>query len=303
MLLTRNVRIMRIVKLTWKVDLIMLLTCSLTFYAHEQFVANPVAIPAATITLLGTALAFFLAFNNNQAYDRWWEARIIWGALVNDSRSWARNLLEYTEKGDWSEEHTRFLVKRMIYRHIGFVYALKSQLREDLGRYWERFLTREDLEEVSRHQNVANAILSINARELSELYRQKAVDGFRFNDLNSLLTAHTDHMGKSERIKNTVFPTSYIYFTRLFIWLFVIVTTLVLSEDIGVWSILVGWILGFVFHVTHQNGMSLVNPFEATPASTPINQIARTIEINLLEMTGQVEVPEPEPTVNDEYVL
>ena len=110
-------------------------------------------------------------------------------------------------------------------------------------------------------------------------------------------------MGMAERIKNTIFPTTYSYFTKVFIWLFVVTIALVTSQSMGVWSIFISWLVGFVFVSTQINGMSLVNPFTNNPASIPLNQIIRTIEINLLEMLGEEDIPKPVRPINDEYVL
>lgn len=148
-----------------------------------------------------------------------------------------------------------------------------------------------------------NAILTCQAKDLQALSNVQAIDQFRFLQLTNLLTAFTDHMGKSERIRNTIYPPSYIYFTRLFIWVLVVFVTLVLIEPIGTWSIPIGWIIGFVFHSAHINGMGLVDPFDEIPTGISLNQIARTIEINLLQMLGEKDIPEPTKPVNDEYVL
>jgi putative membrane protein len=112
-------------------------------------------------------------------------------------------------------------------------------------------------------------------------------------------------MGMAERIKNTVFPTTYNYLTKVFIWLFVVFIALVTSEPMGPWSIFVSWLVGFVFVSTQINGMNLVDPFENNSASLPLNQICRTIEINLLQMVGENpdNIPAPITAVNDEYVL
>jgi putative membrane protein len=110
-------------------------------------------------------------------------------------------------------------------------------------------------------------------------------------------------MGKSERIRNTVFPTSYSYFTQLFIWVLVIFITAILADTIGGWSILIGWIIGFVFHISHQNGMLLMEPFEKIPTGIPLNQISRTIEINLLEMLKEHDIPDPVQPVKGEFIL
>ena len=110
-------------------------------------------------------------------------------------------------------------------------------------------------------------------------------------------------MGRAERIKNTVFPTTYNYFTKVFIWLFVVSLTLVVSHEAGVWAIFIGWLVGFVFVSTQINGMSLIDPFENNSSSVPLNQITRTIEINLLEMIGAEKIPAPVKPINDEYIL
>lgn len=302
MLITQNFRIVRILKTTWQIDVLIVVICSITYYLHEYVVPNPIKIPATVATLMGTAIAFFLGFNNSQAYDRWWEARTIWGALVNDSRSWARNMIHNIVPGD-SQEDISSVKSQMVRRHLGFVYALKEGLRGKKDGYYKRFLTPEEVAKVTQESNVHNAILTLNAVTLQQLSDANIIDGFRFLQFNQLLTAFTDHMGKCERIKNTVFPTSYVFYTRLFIFVLTIFITLILSDAIGLWSILIGWIFGFIFHITHQNGMYLMNPFEEIATGIPLNQIARTIEINLLEMLGEENIPEPDKPVNNEYYL
>jgi putative membrane protein len=301
MLITQNFRLIRILKTTWKVDFLIITVCATTYFLH-QITPNPIKLSGALATLLGTAIAFFVGFNNNQAYDRWWEARTIWGGLVNDSRSWTRNILHNLLGNEQGEQLTS-VKKQMIRRHLGFVYALKEGLRGKPDGYYKSFLTPEDVEQVKKETNLPNAILALNAVSLQHLSDSGVIDGFRFMQLNQLLTQFTDHMGKCERIKNTVFPTSYVFYTRLFIFMLTIFITLILTDTIGAWSILIGWIFGFVFHITHQNGMYLMNPFEEIATGIPLNQIARTIEINLLQMMGEKDVPAPEKPIDNEYYL
>jgi putative membrane protein len=97
MLISKKASIHRIIEGTYKDFLIDLATCLGSYLVFFYFLKNHVAVPAIIPTILGTALSFFIGFNNNQAYGRWWEARKIWGALVNDSRSWARQVLHYTQ--------------------------------------------------------------------------------------------------------------------------------------------------------------------------------------------------------------
>lgn len=296
MLIGQNIRLSRVLIETWKVDIIMIISCTAVYFIREYLIAYHFQISPIIPTVLGTAIAFFIGFNNNQAYDRWWEARKIWGALVNDSRSFARNLINYVE-GD------NETVQTMVRRHIAFIYALKANLRHTVDGIYIKYLTEADKNEVDQQSNVHNAILNIQARELQKLLKANQIDGFKFIEINEMLTRLTDSMGMCERIKNTVFPTTYSYLTKVFIWLFVVTFTLVISQDMGYWSIFMGWLIGFVFVSTQINGMRLVNPFETNSSSLPLNNISRTIEINLLEMIGEKDIPEPIKPINQEYIL
>jgi len=296
MLLVQNIRLSRILRNTWQVDLIMIVSCTGAYLIREYLIANHFEIPVIIPSLLGTAIAFFIGFNNNQAYDRWWEGRKIWGSLVNDSRSFARALINYV---DGEQE----LAEAMICRHIAFLYALKASLRGATDEIYIKYLSQEDLKEISSHSNTHNAILNLQSRDLQRLSKLNAIDGFRFIEINEQLNRFSDSMGMSERIRNTVFPTTYTYLTKVFIWLFVVSFTLVISQSAGVYAIFLGWMIGFVFVSTQINGMSLVNPFDNQSAGVPLNQITRTIEINLLQMMGKEEIPEPVKPINDEYIL
>lgn len=296
MLLVQNIRLSRILINTWQVDLLMIASCTVAYLVSENLIAYHFEIPSIIPTVLGTAIAFFIGFNNNQAYDRWWEARKVWGALVNDSRSFSRALINYVDNNDES-------VKRMIYRHIAFLYALKANLRGTVDEIYIKYLTEADLAEIARHNNTHNALLNIQSRDLQKLSKSNAIDGFRFIEINEMLTRFSDSMGMSERIKNTIFPTTYSYLTKVFIWLFVVTFTLVISQSVGIASIFLGWMIGFVFVSTQINGMSLVNPFESNSAGVPLNQITRTIEINLLQMLNEEDIPEPVKPINEEYIL
>lgn len=303
MLIVQNIRLSRILRNTWQVDIIMIVSCTAAYLVREFLIKHHFEIPAIIPTVLGTAIAFFVGFNNNQSYDRWWEARKIWGALVNDSRSWARSAITYLSVTGTEDQQTTAIQQRMVRRHIAFLYALKANLRSAVDETYSQYLSKEDIEEISQHTNVPNAILTLQSRELQQLSTDGRIDGFRFMEMNQLLVKFSDEMGMSERIKNTIFPTTYNYFTKVFIWLFVVSLTLVISQSAGVWSIFLGWLVGFVYVSTQINGMSLVNPFENNSSAIPLNQITRTIEINLLEMIGADKIPKPVKPINEEYIL
>lgn len=296
MLIVQHIRLSRILINTWKVDVIMIISCTAAYFVREYLIAYHFQISPIIPTVLGTAIAFFIGFNNNQAYDRWWEARKAWGSIVNDSRSFTRNLINYVGEDDNE-------IKIMVHRHIAFIYALKANLRNTVDEIYIKYLSDEDKKEVDNHSNIYNAILNIQARTVQRLLKENKIDGFKYLEINQMLTRFTDSMGICERIKNTIFPTTYSYLTKVFIWLFVVSFTLVISQDMGYWSIFMGWMIGFVFVSTQINGMGLVNPFESNSSGLPLNNICRTIEINLLQMIGEKDIPEPVKPINNEYIL
>lgn len=95
MIITENIRFLKVVQLTWKAKVSLLVICTVSFFIYNYLLSPYLQVSGIFASVLGTALAFFIGFKNNQACDRWWEARKIWGALVNDSRSWARGILNY----------------------------------------------------------------------------------------------------------------------------------------------------------------------------------------------------------------
>lgn len=294
MLIGKNLSLFRILKITWKIDLLMIGFCGLVYLLDTYWLLSfklPIAFPA----LMGTAIAFFIGFNNNQAYNRWWEARMIWGGIVNDSRSLARNLVAYT-----SDNHA---AKRIVRRHIGFLYALTASLRKyKQDENHLQYLTSDDIEKLKFISHIPNGLLSIQAQEIKDLRAKQQITDFEFTILNRLIENLCDAMGKSERINNTVFPINYLFFTKLFIWLFIALITMA-TNSVGAAAIILGWVMGFVFNTINLNGLNLMNPFEHQPSGVPISSITRNIEINLLQEIGADNIPDPLPVIHGEYIL
>lgn len=304
MLITPYVSISSIFKGTWKHFLLDLCVCVFAYFFNLYVLTPHFDMPAIVPTMLGTALAFFIGFNNNQAYDRWWEARKIWGALVNDSRNWARHVIFYTHQSDqMPSAELESWRKTMVMRHLGFVYALKENLRGSSAKVYRDFLSDEDIAAAERESNIANAILSLQTRDLDALYRKEAIDGYRFLEMSGVITRLCEEMGQSERIKNTIFPTTYSYYSRFFIWIFIICITLVTSDIVNLWAIGVGTLVGYIFLTIHTIGQALLNPFDYIPTGIPLDQISRTIEINLLQAINHPTIPDPIRNLENEYVM
>jgi putative membrane protein len=305
MLLKNNIPIFRIFLITWKTNVIMIGITTLAYFI-DIYIFPDIFIPATVASLMGTALAFFIGFNNNQAYSRWWEARIVWGGLINESRNFSRDLLAYLKPGgkDNRGKTTTEIAHEMIYRHLGFIYLFKDSLRRIKDIEYSKYLTEEERKKIGDVSNGYNALMNMQARQLGELYQQGLIEGYQFKSVSSAITNINNDMGRAERINNTVFPPTYIFFTELFIYLLVALITLSTVEKIGAWSIFFGWVIGFVYHTTHINGLSILNPFDMQPTSIPLDSISRTIEINLLESIGAKDIPPPvSPSTKGDYIL
>jgi len=304
MLIAKNIKIKRILIGTWKNGVMVILVCTLSFLFNEYVFRDHMDLPYVIPTILGTALAFFIGFNNSQAYDRWWEARKIWGALVNDSRSWARQINSYLILPEGRAKEDLFEKKKAaILRHISFLYALKANLRDEKDNDLNKYILQQDLDKIEGHSNIHNALLNIQSDDLAALRKDDWIDGFSFIELNKMLIRFSDEMGKSERIKGTIFPPTYNYYTLVFIWILMISTTFVTTNMVGAWSILYGALIGYIFLTTHAIGQALLDPFRSIPTGISLDQITRTIEINLLETLGGSEIPEPIKSVDNEYIM
>jgi putative membrane protein len=220
----------------------------------------------------------------------------VWGELVNDSRSWARSICAY-----WPSDSAR--PRELVHRHIAFVWALNASLRQSGDKYFHRYLRPEEVAAVEAVSHRPNGILSLQAKDLHAVQLGGELDPIRFLRLAGLLENFSNEMGKCERIQKTVFPSMTFYFTQVSTVFFVVTTTLVLTDMVGYWSILDGFLVGFLFEATIQSGASLVNPFERKPAALPLDSISRTIEINLLQELGESDIPEPVKPVKGIYVL
>ncbi len=254
------------------------------------------------VAAVGTAVSFFIAFFTAQAYDRWWEARKIWGELVNDSRSFGRLVSTMFPSTDTQPEVAR-IQDRLVRRHIAYLYAVKSRLREEAQTESLALLSEQDLDRVRGLEHLGNALLQLQGEDIDAAQRADTIDVIRMAQLNDMLNRFSSSMGAAERIKLTVFPPYYASMIRLSIWGYIVVFALALSEQIGYWSMPYVFVTGAVFHLVYDAGQLLLDPFEGRPNDVPMSSIVRTIEINLLEQVGEKQLPKPVEPVDGRYLM
>ena len=245
-------------------------------------------IPINIATTLGIAISILLSFKIGQSYDRWWEARKIWGAIVNDSRSLVMQLQLYLEPGHPA-------LRRMAYRQIAWCYALTRSLREqDPFADLDGLLPADEIDALRRHKNVPLGILGLQTTTAKQLASESGLDNFSRLQIDETLVRLTASMGKCERIKNTVFPTNYRKGLHVAIYLFVIF--LILSQPFQLPIVIeVGIVvlISLVFFYLEKAAYLLQDPFEDLPTDTPMTAISRTIDINVRQLLGETELPEP----------
>jgi putative membrane protein len=252
---------------------------------------SPFRAPALPLTIFGTALALVLGFRVNSAYQRWWEGRILWGAMVNVSRSFARATLAFLPDHPAARAQARDLVLR----HIAYVHVLRRQLRrQDAGEELRRVLGDRDHGELAR-RNPANGLLEGTGRRIADAQRQGWIDSIQQSRLEDMLVDMSNAQGGMERIKNTPLPAQYRAFPQYFTRLFCILLPVGLVETLGVATPIGSAAAGFMYLAVLQIGDDLVDPFGTDVHDLPLSSITTVIEADMRQAIGQPAPPPVEP--------
>lgn len=260
------------------------------------------ALPDVPLSIFGGVIGVIAGFRNSSSYARWWEARIIWGSLVNNSRCFARQVLTFVGASQERPESTAELQQikdRLILLQIVYVHALRNQLRgtppwPDLAG----LMSETEMEFLQSQSNVPLAIHQEIASLLVRCYEQGWIDDIRWSRLDKTLSIVMDCQGGSERIKNTPIPRLYDMFVRVFIDIYCVLLPLGMVASLKLWTPFGSTLVGFMFFALDKIGRDLESPFEDTPHDIALTSISRTIEINLKQMMGEKDVPEPVAPVN-----
>lgn len=283
-----------------------------------------VSFPWQPIAIMGTAVAFIVGFKNNASYSRLWEARQIYGSIINNSRSFG-----YILRDSLSEKNPE-KVKEMFLRHYAWLTALRFQLREP--RAWEHmntvqfdeyskkydiperlskldeelknYISDQELQYIMSKKNRATQLTATQSKELSEAYARGEFNDFQWTQINQQLVKFTDDQGKAERIKNFPYPRNFSSITTYLLLLFIVFVPFGLLKEfdkLGEGTLLEGYTIWFnipfsllvtwCFHTLDSVGEASVNPFEGSPNDVPITQISRTIEIDMRDMLDENNLP------------
>jgi len=289
------------------------------------------SIPWLPIALLGTAVAFMVGFKNNASYERTWEARKAWGAIVNTSRSWGIMVRDYISNKHaiqpLPEKELEMIRLQLIHRHFAWLTALRFQLRE--SRVWEainkkhnqeyrnrwfrveehdgsmetellKYIPPGDIKQIMTKSNKAAQIIALQSAQLKELLDKGLIEDFRHMELEKLLLEFYNQQGVSERIKNFPYPRQFatlnLYFIKIFIFLLPLGMLQEFEKMGGNWiwlSVPFSALSAWIFTTMERIGESTESPFEGSANDVPITAMSRAIEIDLREMYNEAAIPAP----------
>jgi putative membrane protein len=278
----------------------------MVFILHKKQVTE-ISFPFSIVAILGSALAIFIAFRNNTSYSRWWEARTLWGGIINSSRVLARLIITFTDshahQQNYDEESSEKFKKEMIYKLIAWAHSLRLHLRKQNNwQELEPFLSEREFIELQKSQNKPNFIHLISGRRIYEAMAKGTLGGFDSFQMEGQLLALANHQGGCERIKNTPLLRQYDFFTRVFLYTFMLLLPFSLIGDfakmgIDYLMIPVSILISFVFSIIGKVGEVNEDPFENRITDVPLSAMCNTIERDLREMLGETDLPiklEPE---------
>ena len=288
MLLKENIPVSYIFGKIWKELAFVTAYAGLVAILYNTYHFTRISIPIAVPTILGTVISLLLAFKSNQAYDRWWEARTIWGGIVNDSRTLTRQLLTFVDTQYESDNEEKAFCERVAKRQMAWCHSLSKHLRgQDSLAGLERFVSQEDIDVVKNYSNVPLGLLELQGADIRSAYKLGWINEFQQVELDNTLTRFSNEMGGCERIKNTIFPATYSVYIHFSVILFVLLLPFGLIEFFGVVEVPLVIAIASSFFLIEKMAIHLQDPFENKPTDTPTSAISMTIERDLKQMLKQ----------------
>lgn len=251
--------------------------------------AEWLSLPHLPLAMMGGALSIFLVFRNNSAYDRWWEARTLWGAMVNTARTFSRQCLTLVDvKGEAAQDPE---IRELVELQYAYVHALRCHLRRQNPFPELTQLEPGIVERLRDERNVPIAMILIMGELVRDLYAKGRLDSFRFTQIDRTLSALCDIQGGCERIKGTPLPRQYEYLPRVLVSVYCVLLPLGQVAGMRLLTPLASTLVAFIFIALEAIGRDLEDPFELSAHDTPLGSLSRMIEINLRQNLGERDLP------------
>jgi len=276
------------------------------------------SLPWQPVGLIGVALAFYLGFKNNSAYDRLWEARKIWGGIVNASRSFAVMARDFVEDEDGA------VSKEVVHRHVAWLHMLALELRKvtpwehqgkqsttnreffgttvkegDAKAILDLYVSDEESGYVLSKGNRSSHLLSAQSRRLMELRQEGTLEHFRHLAMQDLITEFYTLQGKAERIKKFPLPRQWVSANAYCIGIFLMLLPFGMIDvfsrgehtPLVFFAVPATAVCFWIFWLMDRVGEYSENPFEGLANDVPIRNMARGIERDIRQMLDETDLP------------
>ncbi len=301
MIVKRNFDPRKVTLYVWPQLAVALVWSAAVYLAYVVLDLAFVSAPFGVLGILGTALAIFLAFRNNTAFGRWGEASQAWTAITAASRTFARLIVTFTDSHahtpQYRAEAAEAFKREMVYRHIAWVHALRMQLRGKMDvKELAPYLDGAELAALRQAESKPGALLLAQGRRIYDGMASGILQGFDSFQLEGQLAALGSQQAVCERIKLIPVPRQYDYFTRLFVWTFIVLTPLSLvgtlaREGVSFLLIPLTLVLAFVFAIVQRTGEVNEEPFENRITDVPLTALCRIVERDARATLGETDLP------------
>jgi len=293
----------------WRRWLVVTSTALVITYMEVQLDFFHLELTIVPFSLVGLALSIFLGFRNNASYDRFWEGRKLWGRLVNNSRTMAREheqligIIPTRDGGDANaatDEEIREIRRQLTYTVMGYVHALRLRLREQTQiDELEPFLEPALMARLETSHNRPITILEDLGVRYRELWERGLVHVMHLPRLERCLEINADVQGGCERILKTPVPFAYTVLLHRIVAVYCFMLPFGLVQSLGMVTPAVVAFVAYAFLGLDALGDSLEEPFGFDDGDLPLSQLSRMIEINLRQTLGETDLPDPITATGD----
>lgn len=262
---------------------VVLISTTLVYLSKHHYVLVP-EVPAIGFTVFGVILSIFLSFRNTACYERWWEGRKLWGALIANSRHMIRD--SYVLDDQQREV--------LMYRIMLFTHLLRDRLRKQTHSF-EHYqlhvqLTEPQWQMLSGHMNPPQYVLEITQKDLVAIYKRAEITDIIYSTLTKHTVAIGDIHAGCDRISSTPLPFSYSVLLHRAVYSFCFILPFSLESSLGVWTPVIVALIAYLFLGLDALSAELEEPFGIQENDLALDSMVRNIEREMLCSLGE-ELP------------
>ncbi|GAB7563875.1 bestrophin family ion channel [Methylobacillus methanolivorans] len=266
-----------IIPAIWRKVLFTTVLSSLVVATHGTLYHYKVTLTATPFTLWGLTLAIFLGFRNSAAYQRFWEARTLWGELLISARNFTRQVQQFFPQLD--REERLYLLQPL----LAYPYAMRNFLRDVIYDNTNRIAD----DEVKRQLHAPSLMLMTLGKRVTEYARLSKLDPILLAQMDAQINQLSHVLGGCERIKSTPIPYPYILMLHRVVHVYCFLLPFCLVDSIGWLTPVAVCILAYTFFGLDALGDQIADPFGTEPNDLPLDAMSRNIEIGILELLDE----------------